>query len=822
MTAEAKRSTNYYRLNGGLNTEFNELGFPEGFTTDEANYELLVDGSRRRRKGLAEESGGSSRTVATHTTSEFHQSYVWRNVGGDPTKDIVVYRKGTVLHFAPADETVSDAWVADELSFEDFKTTGATTANVDNAPVSFAHGRGRLLVTGQYIYPFYIEYDSVDGYVSNKITMRVRDFTTIDDGTPITNEPTASPIPDDHRFNLRNRGWSEADLTSFNSLSKWPARNAIWYKGYIRKADQSTASALVAEADGTREWNSTKMDAEVFGQSSAPVGALLLDPFDTTAAYAAGQSADSFDISTWVVVAPGETSTPWSITLTLSAAHGLTHPAEFTIDGNSFSYIATSGGRTFKSFDSLDGVYTTTSVPAVDELRFTWVGISGWDSWTTGPGGGSSQYNQLGIIDGGPIVRSSGTAHTDSLRAVAWHAGRAFYAGFSNEEFVDSIFYSQVVDNPNKLGKCYQEADPTDETFNAIVATDGGEIVIPGLGSIIDLVPLRNSLLVFSRDGVWEVSGGRGVFQADNFTVRKITDEGSSSSTSITRIDNSIIYTGPGGIYVIAPNQYTGILEAQNLILQTIQTKWNQLATTEQERCQAFYDDSLKRIYFLVRGSHSASTAAANAYDEILVFDSKIAAWSRYTFAADGLLTGFSIPSADDPTTNKKAKFIYKATSTTIKVADFSQTLFDDWDGSNGPLPYMYTGWDLTTSYQSRRQAPIIVVHSKRTETGYTASGNGWAATNPSSTTMTAYWDWADDDVTNKIGDKDGNGQEVYRHVRDFVPASASDVNGYPVVTTRNKVRGRGRALQLKFEGATDKDSHLLGFTVNYKVSRRI
>ena len=54
MTQEQQTSKNFFYLNGGLNTEFNELGFPEGYTTDEANYELLVDGSRRRRKGLAE------------------------------------------------------------------------------------------------------------------------------------------------------------------------------------------------------------------------------------------------------------------------------------------------------------------------------------------------------------------------------------------------------------------------------------------------------------------------------------------------------------------------------------------------------------------------------------------------------------------------------------------------------------------------------------------------------------------------------------------------------------------------------------------------
>jgi hypothetical protein len=506
MTRETKSQKNQFKLNGGLNTELNEIGFPDGYTRDEANYELLVDGSRRRRKGLAIETGGSTRTVATTTTAEFNQSFLWRNVGGDPTKDIVVYRKGTILHFGTADETVSDDWAASSIDFSSYKTSGATTANVDNAPLSFAYGRGRLLVTGQYVVPFYVSFSVAAGYAASLITLRARAFDTIDDGTIVTNEPTGT-ITDDHRYNLRNRGWNEADLTSFNSLTKWPARNSIWYKGYERSSDTTVGAGAVLPSDGIKAWNSAKIDAEVFGNSSAPTGALLLDPFDTTSAFGVGQTTGSFDISSWTVV--DETTTPWVVTITTSAAHGLAGPvARFTIDGNSFDYNGTSGPYLEIYEGSLDGTWYSTSIPAVDEITFTFTPAPpNWASWV-------DQNSSLGLVDGGPIVRSSGTAHTDSLRAVAWYEGRAFYAGFSNEEFADSIFFSQIVDDPKKYGKCYQEADPTDENFNAIVSTDGGEIVLPGLGSVIDMVALRNALLVFSKDGVWEISGGRGAFTA--------------------------------------------------------------------------------------------------------------------------------------------------------------------------------------------------------------------------------------------------------------------------------------------------------------------
>jgi hypothetical protein len=82
---------------------------------------------------------------------------------------------------------------------------------------------------------------------------------------------------------------------------------------------------------------------------------------------------------------------------------------------------------------------------------------------------------------------------------------------------------------------------------------------------------------------------------------------------------------------------------------------------------------------------------------------------------------------------------------------------------------------------------------------------------------MTANWDWTDDNVSGKVSSKN----QVYRHVRAFQPAGAGPYeDGYPVVVTRNKVRGRGRVLQLRFEGEATKDTHILGFSTNYKVAR--
>ena len=821
MTQEQRLSKNFFKLNGGLNTEANEIGFPDGFTTDEANYELLQDGSRRRRKGLAAESGaGSVHTVDTLGSGYCNQTYLWSNVGGNPDLRLMVFRTGDFLYFATADETISDGWYSSTGKFiqlDPFRTSGATDALVQKEPLTFSQGRGYLFVSGPYIKPFYIEYvPGTATFTASRITVVIRDYTTIDDGTPVTKEPTGT-ITDDHRYNLRNRGWNEVDMAQFLSdKSKHPSRAAIWFKGYKR-----TYGTSVAEADGTRSWDSTKMDSEVWGASSAPVGSMFLNVHDTTTGLQEGSSnAGTLEVETWSYTPSGA---DWIVKLDLSGQHDLALNDTVTLSGLTFDFTARVGGVDYYvyDYDEWNGEITVTDPDpngdgaTSDDIEFTVEAPLLFQSFI-------SQYKTLGQVDTDPsLTRSSGTAHGDSPRAIEFHAGRVFYGGMLNQEFNDYIFFSQLAIDTERFEKCYQEADPTDENFNALVATDGGYMVIAGMGGVHNLVSLRGSLIVLASNGIWEISGGRqGIFTPDGYIVRQITNEGCIGPSAYSVVDDSLVYAGSGGIYVISPNQYTGILEATSLTETSIQTLWNQIPQAEQERMQAAYDSSQKRLYFMY-GPNGTSFAI----DTMLIFDVKLGAWYKYTFDTptdNVLLTGFAIANADDSSDNKRMKFIYEVSTTTVQVADFDQTSFDDWDGTNGPLPYMYTGWDNLGDFQKRRQAPVVTVFNQRTETGYTSSGNGYAPVNDSSTLMSAYWDWTSDATNEATTNKIGATQEVYRHPRIFVPSGASDLDGYPVVVSRNKVRGRGRVLQLKFEGAADKDSHILGFSVNYKVSRRV
>jgi hypothetical protein len=46
-----------------------------------------------------------------------------------------------------------------------------------------------------------------------------------------------------------------------------------------------------------------------------------------------------------------------------------------------------------------------------------------------------------------------------------------------------------------------------------------------------------------------------------------------------------------------------------------------------------------------------------------------------------------------------------------------------------------------------------------------------------------------------------------------YIPSTLDFDDGYPVVITRNKIRGRGRALQIKFTADEDYDMRILGWS---------
>ena len=817
-----------YQVNMGLHTESSELGFPAGYTKAEANYTIEKDGSRRRRKGIQQEASGANKTITAMAGNEVTQSFLWKNVGGDPSKRFWVHKLDSQLYFTDDSTAPSAAWHSDNIELDDYQLTG-NTDDIANLPIGMTQGRGDLFVSCSAFFTLQIKYDvGTDSFTVRELNPQIRDYTTIEDDTLVNYEPDAAAgtpaiddadLTDDHYYNLRNRGWKDSDIVAYaGSKARWPSRVMQWWRGYRRQTDVS-----YSDLDGIQVFDSNKMEAEATANSSAPVGSLFIRIKDDTVGYqevATGEGTMGQDPSPTLNKVP----TPWELTVN-DVAH------------------SKSIGQNVSMFFGIN--YTTTGGKSVnvsysDTYEITATAASTWTVEVPIPAdyasGGTIVSSIVLWTDDRPLDRSTGTGPlTEGPRAVQFHDGRLWMAGINDPAYADHIFYTQVVRSDRELERCHMEFDPTDPNNNTPLDTDGGYVVIPGIGNIKTMISIRNGLLVFSDEGVWELAANRGPWTPNSGGVRKLTGAECVSPLSPIIVDETVMYASPKGWYIIAPNQYTGVLEAQNITQETIQGEWLKITQANLELLKSTYDDAKRQVLLqlpgtdLLRdgftaGDHSTALRFVNT---VLGLDLNNGAWFKWEFKNAstaspnaGLYGIFAISEADGTDRAKKLKFLTgDAAANRCVICDMDTTDYLDYGPSGreeSPLPFLHTGDDTVGDFQRRKQAPIITVFSKRTETGYTSTGSGWTGDNESSTTMTAYWDWTDDSVSGKIG----SSQQVYRHNRAFVPASADDVNGYPVVVTRNKVRGRGRALSLRFEGAAGKDSHILGFHTNYKVSR--
>ncbi len=808
--AQSEQQKNHFVLNKGLNTESSEVSFPDGYTTDEQNYELLVGGGRKRRKGLAKEASGVSKTVNTIAATDANTSFVWRGAGGDPTKNFIVHQVGQLLFFTDDDEIPSNSYHAHVVDIAGFLVLPSTSAAVfEAAACQFAHGRGRLFVAQKYINPFYVEY-SVSGntFTAKPISLRVRDFDGIDDGIPAQATPASATA--DHTYNLRNQGWKSADIATYRAAKMAdPSKHVPWFTGYRRITDVG-----FSDLDGIQTFDEDKIVAEQSGTSLAPMGSLLLDPIDTRFSANTEDGGIEVNISTWDFQGGGTIAAGGVIRIT-ATAHGRTTNDVITIaDQDCLTTLSV-----FPLFFhwNFNGSHTCERIND-NELEITVAARPGISTTYI------NQFLQKGVVAGNPaLANSEGALLTVGPTAIGYHGARLWYAGLAGAEFADTLFFSKIAQKVQSFGKCYQEADPTNPDFNVLSSSDGGTIVIPNLGNVHRIMSMGAALLVFSDQGVWEVSGGqRGVFTATGYAVRKITNADCNAPLSPLVVGKQAVYSGPQGIHSIGPNQFTGVLEETNMSQELLESFWNAIPIANQARVQSAYDGARNRIYFL----YGQTGDNVNMYRNALILDLKVGAFYKYVFNTEttalggkhGILSAVAITASDSSDSNKKIKWLCQTTVTNIDICDMDQTDYVDFDGAESPLPFMLTGWDNLGDFQRRRQAPVITVFAKRTETGYTQTGNGWDGDNESSNLLTAYWDFTDDSVAGKIGSQN----ETYRHVRGFVPSGAGAIDGYPVVITRNKVRGRGRVLQLRFDGAATKDSHLIGFTTNYKITRKV
>ena len=444
---------------------------------------------------------------------------------------------------------------------------------------------------------------------------------------------------------------------------------------------------------------------------------------------------------------------------------------------------------------------------------------------------------------------------------VANFAGRVFYSGIISSitagdsrspNYSGYVFFSKLVENNGDLSKCYQEADPTNPDVYDLIATDGGYISIAEATNIVRLEATGLSLVVFASNGVWEVTGDSDTgFSAASHKIRKVTNIGCVSGASVVNAEGALTYWSRGGIYVLQANEVSGELVAQNVSVSSIQTLYDRISSPAKEYAVGVYDPAAKTIAWLY--NDDVAYEGGSYYNTELVFNVVLGAFYKNTVAiADIALAGY-MPVPDFNVDSFEEQIVVGALEVvagaqyvelTIRVksagvgelkylttirngtlyftfSSYNNSSFLDWDefyvGGINYSSFLVTGFEIAQAAAKHKQAPFIVFHLRRTETGFDAENN---AIGSSSCLVTPYWDFADHSISGKIAQQ----FQAYRLLRNFISAGPSVTFDYgqSVITTKSKIRGRGRALSLRIESEAGKDMNILGWSVLYTMGTQL
>ena len=801
----------YFTFVKGLITEAGPFTFPENASKDEDNFELNIKGYRQRRLGLDYEAGVTHSTDdlenTDHTLQELENAaistYKWEGVNNNGNNVIICVQIGLVLKFFDATTTPITSSYLGEIAFSN--TEADETSRFQYSSVS-----GRLIVVTGGRSIFQIVYnDAVSGnFEIHEHGLLVRDLWGVEDSYSsdfrVTTAATSQPSFDTRWYNLINRGWGSSNAAEKPSIifsnnfakqfrddiSRWPNLQDVLSAGILPDEPGNVDTDVVISSS--------------IGGASAPVGFAVIDLFQRgiTRYYLSGKL---------------------DILNNYSAS-------------SSNSWGDASGGRyLYGCHDQISSNGTPTAL--------------------------GSPISQLLDLP---------TDSTDGgITCVAPYAGRLFYSGFGSDLFDGDpkspnlgsyVAFSQVVESIDSIGRCFQAGDPTSYDNSDLVATDGGTIKIPEAANIVRLFPFGKTLLVFATNGVWEIRGGvEDGFSATSYQVNKVSNIGTTSAYSIVEAEGSIYYWAESGIYVIKSDPGGYSFQTENITNTTIQSYYNNISSLARGTVTAVYFGESKIISWIYNNDALYGTVEGSDYrlDTQLNLDLRLSSFYKFTFASDIEDTTYpSIAGAFLSPNFNSSTFVDQVTANSVDVqvngvdvnvtsdvpvtaspkityliitvvsstpyltfGSLNNSEFLDWEafdniGVDAPA-YLETGFETLGDSQRNKQGQYVITHMERTETGFDVSLD---PLNPSGCMLTTKWDFADHSNSGKIATP----VEIYRLKRNYTPTSSADTFNYgqSVITTKNKIRGRGRSLVLRFDTEAGKNCILYGWGTTFKANQ--
>lgn len=839
----------------GLVTDGNDITVAEQSNLDEANYELLRDGTRRRRRAILQEHSLDNQEATDKGI--IHSCYLWQTPSHRTDISIVVEQQGSVVQFYQyAHDTpvyVKDNQVYQiDLQYWGIRPYLTGSAVVFDTPCTYAEGNGALYLFNKVSGTVKIEFLDT-GLRATPVGTWIRDYEGIEERLAPDDRP--SVLTANRGYNLSNTGWDADGVQAFFDQSTQaytiqdptkasigsnheniinvpagPASYPAYTDRYLsgRQLDESGFETFSFKqlVNARRNSGTPPMGARVRSSDLHPAGSLVGEPYERTANISQFATGVPTLIGLEIVY-----ETPQYTDPTDSNRAVFIHYMTFTIDGIECG---------------LSGVFVAETVNdgQNNKLRFF------------------LNHNQFGDAD--TVTIDSLYIHTgseyfphrvqDSFSNYDYrtldhpHIGE-FFAGrlWQTGDEHNRVYYSQQVEAGTQSGEdrgvvnetlCYAAADPTDGFDNALVATDGGYINLSDSGTHYGLVTLGASLVLLTNRGIWLISPGQqGFFLADDFRVQKISDYEVLGYRAYVMVGTILqVATDHGLMGITADGQI------QNLTDGKWREEYDRIIVEDQREPVAMYDPVTRVARWMFPQKANASSLTPEN-TVMMSYHELHDAWFRYTVPSLAAITdGLVLPYISDVETYNRFRYLTVTPAGVINRTDFSVEAnlgvegYDTWVEEhsaarrfndfviNPAAPdvdpesaYMLTNHMIMGDGNKFSHINYLTAYNRNVNTDFEDAGDGsQQQTIPGSTQVQARWDWFDNENKHKYSPL----HETYRYRRSYFDYN-EDLSE-PNLVSKIKVRGRGREFRLYWTTDTQTDSHITGWTLEGLTHTRV
>lgn len=722
----------------GLITEGNEITPIEHSNLAESNYELLHDGTRRRRRPVLQEKANPSEYRSVERGNAI-SSYLWSTPAREENVSIVVEEtEGEIRFFWLEHESltyISDDLMIDQVRLElwgryqaDGRFGGDNPAFRFDSPCTYTEGNGSLYIFNKYTGTIKVDLISRDEkrLRFTPIGTWVRDYEGADEfldhefRTPhqgLTGYNGVAPYPEFEDFiqedlnnvtayNLSNMGWPGKDIGAFVDQSDEaytiqlpfghpPITRPTRPKEYPAFLDRYLDGRTISD-DGVDVFSYARLEEAPTRHGEPTKGARIMH-----SDYAHAGTLQPVPVKASV---SGSPITPLNdfVFVNVQLDKPLTHSAGRTTDEMAmfvhyivFEADASDGSGTYVG--GMSGMFDVNAVSA-DGKTVTFQLESGAFADYSQVRVQAMYYHPSPVYTPHRIPTNLNTSHYD-YRNDRRPAAGAFYAGrlwqFSDEH--NRLYFSQQIPESThgredydiqRESLCYMEHSPTDGDDSMMVATDGGYVVISDSGTHLQGEVLLGSLIISTDNGIWEIKGTdrSGVFRPDGFGVRRLTQSEVLGHKAMVNLGTEMHVAADEGIVRIFPDERTGVLKTEVMTHTTIKTEYDELVDEDRDVVGAYDPDSRTvRWAFPLSGEYT-STSSTSACP-MLSYAMQHNAWYRYDFGFGGAIADMIVLpyTVKNPTYNRFRYLVVSLNLTGIPAPLLAEWAIEAEIGPMGP-----------------------------------------------------------------------------------------------------------------------------------------